>query len=117
MPLFQMFAYFHVHFSLYRYPLLFFSALIYHHVFLIPVIRGRELEDAFNSCWSALAEPGAWLSYDEQMVKSTARSMFSLMRFNKCKPIKHGELNLEVSVYSNISIGFSRAVLCSRRRG
>ena len=98
MPLFQMFAYFHVHFSLYRYPLLFFSALIYHHVCLIPVIRGRELED------------------DEQMVKSTARSMFSLMRFNKCKPIKHGELNLEVSVYSNISIGFSRAGLCSRRR-
>ena len=26
------------------------------------------------------------------MVKSSARSMFSLMRFNKCKPIKHGEL-------------------------
>ena len=34
--------------------------------------------------------------------------MFSLMRCNKCKPIKHGELDFEVPVYSNISIGFSR---------
>ena len=83
----------------------------------MPVTRGRELEDAFNSSWSALAEPRAWLSYDEQMVKSTARSMFSLIRFNKCKPIKHDELNFEVSVYSRIYVGFSRAVLCSRRRG
>ena len=73
-------------------PLLFFSALLYHHASLIPVTRGRELEQAFNSCGSALVESGAWLSYDEQMVKSSARSMFSLMRFNKCKSIKHGEL-------------------------
>ena len=35
--------------------------------------------------------PGLWVSFDEQMVKSTARAMFYLMRFNKSKPIKHGE--------------------------
>ena len=52
----------------------------------------RKFEDALNLAWSQLADPGKWLSYDEQMVKSTARAMFSLMRFNKCKPIKHGEL-------------------------
>ncbi|CAB1112025.1 unnamed protein product [Ectocarpus sp. CCAP 1310/34] len=50
----------------------------------------RELEDLLNECWSKLVEPGAWLSYDEQMVKSTARAMFALMRFNKTKPIKTG---------------------------
>ena len=34
--------------------------------------------------------------------------MFSLMRFNQCKPIKRGELDFEVPVYSNTSIVFSR---------
>lgn len=40
---------------------------------------------------------GAWISYDEQMVKSTARAMFALMRYNPQKPIKHGELESEVA--------------------
>ena len=44
-----------------------------------------------NRAWSLLADPGKWLSYDEQMIKSTARAMLSLMRFNKCTAIKHGE--------------------------
>ncbi|CAB1114376.1 unnamed protein product [Ectocarpus sp. CCAP 1310/34] len=49
----------------------------------------RALEDALNTCWSSLVELGGWVSYDEQMVKSTARAMHGLMRFNPQKPIKH----------------------------
>lgn len=53
----------------------------------------RKFEEALNRVWSKLADPGAWLSYDEQMVKSTARANFFIMRFNPKKPIKHGELS------------------------
>ncbi|CAN0423419.1 unnamed protein product, partial [Pylaiella littoralis] len=51
----------------------------------------RKFEEALNLAWSKLADPGAWLSYDEQMVKCTSRSMFFIMRYNPKKPIKHGE--------------------------
>ena len=50
-----------------------------------------------------MADPGKWLSYDEQMIKSTARAMFSLMRFNKCKPIKHGEFFHDDATLSPLS--------------
>ena len=56
-----------------------------------------------NRAWSLLADPGKWLSYDEQMIKSTARAMFSLMRFNKCKPIKHGEFFHDDATLSPLS--------------
>ena len=38
------------------------------------------------------------------MVKSSARSMFSLMRFNKCKPIKHGELEFRSFQFLVVSL-------------
>ncbi|CAN0417718.1 unnamed protein product [Pylaiella littoralis] len=50
----------------------------------------RKFEEALSHAWSKLADPGAWLSYDEQMVKSTARANFFIMRYNPKKPIKHG---------------------------
>ncbi|CAN0269748.1 unnamed protein product, partial [Pylaiella littoralis] len=49
-----------------------------------------KFEEALNLAWSKLADPGAWLSYDEQMVECTSRSMFFIMRYNPKKPIKHG---------------------------
>jgi len=42
-------------------------------------LHSREFEDVLNRAWSLLADPGKWLSYDEQMIKSTARAMFSLL--------------------------------------
>ena len=53
--------------------------------------KTRGLEDLLNTAWGTIAVPGEWLAFDEQMVKSTARAMHALMRFNKAKPIKHGE--------------------------
>ena len=47
----------------------------------------RKLEGAFNHAWSSMVFPGMWVSFDEQMVKSTAKAVFYLMRFNKFKPI------------------------------
>lgn len=63
----------------------------------------RELENLLNSAWSTLAVPGEWLSFDEQMVKSTARAMTSLLRYNPAKPIKHGKLNFaRVRAHANL---------------
>ena len=38
-------------------------------------LHSREFEDVLNRAWSLLADPGKWLSYDEQMIKSTARAV------------------------------------------
>ena len=35
---------------------------------------------------------GKWISFDEQMVKSTALFSRSIQRYNPLKPIKHGEI-------------------------
>ena len=35
---------------------------------------------------------GKWISFDEQMVKSTALFSRSIQRYNPFKPIKHGEI-------------------------
>ena len=66
-------------------------------------LHSREFEDVLNRAWRLLADPGRWLSSDEQMIKSTARAMFSLMRFNKCKPIKHGEFFHDDATLSPLS--------------
>lgn len=50
---------------------------------------------------------GAWVSYDEQIVKSTARAMFALLRFNPQKPIKHGEVALQ-NVLADICVCSAR---------
>eukprot|EP00904_Undaria_pinnatifida_P007340 jgi/Undpi1/3736/HiC_scaffold_16.g07105.m1 len=50
----------------------------------------REFEDLLNTEWSTIVTPGAWLSFDEQMIKSTAVAMRGILRFNPLKPMKHG---------------------------
>ena len=72
----------------------------------------RALEVALNQTWSALAEPGASLSYDEQMIKSTARASFFLMRFNKSKPIKHGTFSCSPDKGVMSSLGEVRRRTC-----
>ena len=65
----------------------------------------RKLENAFTHACSSMVIHGRWVSFDEQMVKSTARAMFYLMRFNKSKPIKHGESGLKkLPTYTAIEI-------------
>ena len=56
----------------------------------------REFEDLLNNVWCTIVTPGAWLSFDEQMIKSTAAAMRGILRFNPLKPIKHGECGFVV---------------------
>ena len=56
----------------------------------------RDFEDLLNNVWSTIVTPGAWLSFDEQMIKSTAVAMRGILRFNPLKPIKHGECGFVV---------------------
>ena len=65
---------------------------------MIFYICGREFEDLLNTAWSTIVTPGAWLSFNEQMIKSTAVAMRGILRFNPLKPIKHGECGFETWV-------------------
>ena len=71
-------------------------------------VLDRELEEILNKAWSTAAVVGLWISFDEQMVKCTARVAHFLIRFNKNKPIKHGKFGMASSrLHRSLNIVFS----------
>eukprot|EP00752_Nemacystus_decipiens_P016861 g15093.t1 len=50
----------------------------------------RELEEILNTAWASNVECDQWLSYDEQMIKTTSTYSSRVSFFCPAKPIKHG---------------------------